>query len=96
MPLHVLGRQERNPTHLEKRLDHFGPEEATVPLPERRPEPAASPSPAPDPLPSRISDPPAPRPSEAPVRLPYPDDLMNPAEVPEEVWQRARAAKRHG
>jgi hypothetical protein len=27
------------------------------------------------------------------VRLPYPFSVMNPAEVPEEVWQRARAAK---
>jgi hypothetical protein len=77
------------------------PEEATtplapVPLPERRPETAASSSPAPDPLPSRTPDPLAPLPSEEPVRLPYPYNIMNPADVPEEVWKRARAAKRNG
>jgi hypothetical protein len=30
---------------------------------------------------------------EAPVRLPYPFNLMNPADVPAEVWQRARAGQ---
>jgi hypothetical protein len=76
------------------------PEEARMPLdplplPEGRPETAASASPSPDPLPSRPPDPPAPLPSEAPVRLPYPYNTMNSADVPEEVWQRARAAKRN-
>jgi len=28
---------------------------------------------------------------EPPVRLPFPYNTMNPADVPEEVWQRARA-----
>jgi hypothetical protein len=77
------------------------PEEATMPfdpgpLPGRRLETAASASPSPDPPPSRTPDPPAPLPSEEPVDLPYPYNLMNPAEVPEEVWKRARAAKRNG
>jgi hypothetical protein len=27
------------------------------------------------------------------VRLPYPFNLMNPADVPEEVWQQERAAQ---
>jgi len=31
--------------------------------------------------------------SEAPVRLPYPFNLMNPAKVPAEVWKRARGAR---
>ena len=68
----------------------------SMPLPERRPETAASASPMPEPLPSRPLDPPAPLPSEAPVRLGYPYNTMNPADVPEEVWQRVRAAKRNG
>jgi hypothetical protein len=29
---------------------------------------------------------------EAPVRLPYPFNMMNPADVPQEVWRQARAA----
>src|SRR5262249_24315843 len=77
------------------------PEEATLPLdavppPERRPEPAASASHSPDPLPSRTPDPLAPLPSEAPLRLRYPYNRLDPAEVPEEVWQRARTAIRNG
>jgi hypothetical protein len=67
------------------------PEEATRPLdrpppPESRPETDA-PAPAP-------ADPPSPPPPGEPVRLPYPYSLMNPAEVPDEVWERARAAER--
>jgi hypothetical protein len=67
-----------------------------LPLPEGRPETAASASPSSDPLPARTPDPVAPLPSEAPVRLPYPYNTMNAADVPEKVWQRARAAKRNG
>jgi hypothetical protein len=73
-------------------------EEATTPLEpeplqERRPETAASASPSPVPTPSQTLDRSAP--PEASVRLPYPWNIMNPAEVPEEVWQRARAAQRN-
>jgi hypothetical protein len=82
-------------------VPQVGPEEAAVPLDpmplqERKPEPAASAAPSPDPLPSRTPEPPAPLPSAAPVRLPYPYNLMSPAEVPVEVWQRARSAERDG
>jgi hypothetical protein len=53
------------------------------------PETAAPASPAPDPLPSPAAHPAA---AEDPVRLPYPFNTMNPADVPEEVWKRARAS----
>ena len=66
-----------------------------LPLPKGKPETAASASPSPDPLPSRPPDLPAPRTSLAPVRLPYPYNIMNPADVPEEVWKRGRAAKQN-
>ncbi len=52
--------------------------------------PATAASPTPDPLPAQAAQPVAP---EAPLRLPYPFNLMNPADVPEEVWQQARAAR---
>jgi hypothetical protein len=42
-------------------------------------------SPTPEPVPSEVAQP------EAAVRLPYPFSMMNPADVPEEVWKRARA-----
>jgi hypothetical protein len=77
------------------------PEEATRsadsgPRPEGRPEPAASASAAPDARPSRTPEPLAPPRAAVPVRLPYPYNIMNPAEVPEAVWQRARAAQQSG
>ena len=62
--------------------------EATAP-PERDPPPAASASPLPDPGPPQADEPLVP---EVTGRLPYPYHLMNPADVPEEVWHRARAA----
>jgi hypothetical protein len=39
---------------------------------------------------------PAPPPAEEPVRLPYPYNIMKPADVPEEVWKWARGAKGKG
>jgi hypothetical protein len=59
-----------------------------VPPPESGPESASSTSIAPEPLPSQAAQPVA---AEAPVRLPYPFNTMNPADVPEAVWKRARA-----
>jgi hypothetical protein len=58
------------------------------------PETSASPSlsPAAEPLP-QLPEPVPPSPSKLVLRLPFPFCMMNPAEVPEEVWQRARAAK---
>jgi hypothetical protein len=36
------------------------------------------------------------KPSMSPtLRLPYPFNIMNPAEIPEEVWQQARAAQKN-
>jgi hypothetical protein len=64
----------------------------SVPPPGSGPETAASASPPPDPLPSPLAQPVA---AEAPVRLPYPFNLMNPADVPEEVWKRARAGQQN-
>jgi hypothetical protein len=61
---------------------------APVPPPEWGPERAAAPTPDPLPSPTAQPDPP-----EAPVRLPYPFSLMNPADVPEEVWKQARAGQ---
>jgi hypothetical protein len=77
------------------------PEEAPVsrepvPLAERTLEAPAPAAPAPEPLPSPTPEPVAPLAPEAPVRLPYPYNQMNPADVPEEVWRRARAAQRNG
>jgi hypothetical protein len=66
-----------------------------LPLPEGKPETAASASPSPDPLPSRPPDLPAPPTSVAPVRLPYQYNTMNPADVPEQVWQSERAAEQN-
>jgi hypothetical protein len=76
-----------------------GPEEELlepVPLPATRPAPALSASLAPVAEPSQAPDRPAPPPPEASVRLPYPWNIMNPTDVPEEVWQRARAATQNG
>jgi hypothetical protein len=61
-----------------------------VPPPGSGPETTASASPAPAPRPSPLAQPVAP---QAPVRLPYPFNLMNPSDVPEEVWKRARAGQ---
>jgi hypothetical protein len=61
-----------------------------VPPPEADPEPAALASPTPDSLPAQAVQPVAP---QAPVRLPYPFNVMNPADVPEEVWKQARAGQ---
>jgi hypothetical protein len=58
--------------------------------PEAHPEPAALASPAPESLPLQAAQPVAP---PAAVRLPYPFHLMNPADVPEEVWKQARAGR---
>jgi hypothetical protein len=61
-----------------------------VPPPGPGPETAASVSPTAEPLPAPAAQPVAP---EAPVRLPYPFNMMNPADVPEEVWKQARRAQ---
>jgi hypothetical protein len=59
--------------------------------------PAAAPaSPGPELVPSPSPAPVEPVPPEAGMRLPYPYNTMNPAEVPEEVWQRAQAVPRDG
>jgi hypothetical protein len=67
------------------------PVEATMPLDRPPPSESRPETDAPAPAPA---DPPAPPPPGEPVRLPYPYSLMNPAEVPDEVWERARAAER--
>jgi hypothetical protein len=64
----------------------------SVPPPGTGPQTAVSSSATPDPLPSPLAQPIA---EQAPVRLPYPFNIMNPAEVPEEVWKRARAAQQN-
>jgi hypothetical protein len=58
--------------------------------PESGPGTTASASPAPDPLSSEPAQAAA---AEEPVRLPYPFNMMNPADVPEEVWKQARSGK---
>jgi hypothetical protein len=67
-----------------------------VPLRESGAETPPWESPSPVPVPSQAPDRPAPQPPEPSVRLPYPWNIVNPADVPEEVWQRARAATRNG
>ncbi len=61
-----------------------------VPPPDAGPETAASASATPEPVTAQVVTPVA---AEAPVRLPYPFSQMNPADVPEEVWKRARAGQ---
>jgi hypothetical protein len=76
-----------------------GPE-GTPPTHEPAPPPgsglgtAASAAPTPDPASSPAAEALAPATVEAPVRLPYPFNLMNPAKVPETVWLRVRADQR--
>ena len=55
--------------------------------PETEPAPAAESADAAPPEPPPVAE------AEAPVRLPYPFNIMNPAEVPEWVLQQARAAE---
>jgi hypothetical protein len=62
-----------------------------APPPEPGSESAASAAPTPEALPSQAGQPVAP---EAAVRLPYPFNTMNPADLPEEVWKQARAAQK--
>jgi hypothetical protein len=71
------------------------PEATSSPLETLPPlERAAPASLAPDPpLPEQAAAV-APQAPEAPVRLPYPFSIMDPASVPEDAWQRARAAQR--
>jgi hypothetical protein len=66
--------------------------ETTVLAPEPAPptpEPQAAPSASPCPVPSQPGEVVAPDP---PVRLPFPYNVMKLADVPPEVWERARAA----
>jgi hypothetical protein len=58
--------------------------------PDAGPETAASASPTPDPLPAQAAQPET---AQAAVRLPYPFNLMNPADVPAAVWKQARAGQ---
>ena len=55
--------------------------------------PEAGMPPAPEPLPSPAAEPVRVATPEAPVRLPYPYNIMNPGDVPEWVWKQARAAE---
>jgi hypothetical protein len=57
------------------------------------PETAASAAPTPDPQPPKPPEAVALQAPQSDVRAPYPFSVMNPAAVPEEVWQRARSAK---
>jgi hypothetical protein len=57
------------------------------------PQPSASDSPAPEPPSSGVAEPQSLVTPEVHVRLPYPFNLMNPADVPEEVWRQARSAR---
>jgi hypothetical protein len=66
------------------------------------PEPVSPPAPLPEPVvvvsPAPAAQPPERRETVTPpadVRLAYPFSVMDPAQVPEEVWQQARAAKRN-
>jgi len=62
--------------------------------PAARPPACDTTPPAPVPLPSPTVESPGRRTPEAAARLPFPFNLMNPAKIPEEIWQRARAGKR--
>jgi hypothetical protein len=58
-----------------------------APAPDPGPQSADSVSPTAEPLPSQATQPVT---AEATARLPYPFNLMNPADVPAEVWKQAR------
>jgi hypothetical protein len=60
---------------------------APAPLPDAGPQSTSSAVPAAEAPPSQAALPAAP---DAPVRLPYPFNLMSPADVPAEVWRQAR------
>jgi hypothetical protein len=76
---------------LARRANVNGP--AAIPLePAPGPDTAAPVSPMPDPLPSPVAQPISP---EAPVRLPYPYNIMNPADIPAEVWKQARPGQQN-
>jgi hypothetical protein len=66
------------------------PELVLPPVNEQEPAAPAPTLPAPAPTPAR--EPTTPASQEPPVRLPWPWNRANPADVPEEVWQKARAA----
>jgi hypothetical protein len=76
--------------------DETAPLPAPLPPPERGPEAAAAGSALPDPVSVQPVEALALVPAVAPERLPYPYNIMNPADVPEEVRERARAAQRDG
>ncbi len=65
----------------------LAPSEAPVPQ-----LPAAA-SPRPEPLPSPVTEPGPLVTPEGHLSLPYPFKMMNPADVPEEVWKRVRSAR---
>jgi hypothetical protein len=60
------------------------------------PEPVPPPSPGPETVPSAAPAPDVPpAEAEAPVVLPFPWSMVDPSEVPKEVWDKARAAQRN-
>jgi hypothetical protein len=63
-----------------------------APPPDSGPESAATASPTAEPPPSQPPQPVAP---EAPVRLPYPFNHLNPADVPDQVWEQARTGQQN-
>jgi hypothetical protein len=67
---------------------------APAPVPENADSLSAPLAPQP-PEPAETVVPEAPRAPQAEVRLPYPFSVMDPADVPEEVWRQARATKRN-
>jgi hypothetical protein len=73
------------------------PERPTIPVkpvpPAQAPETAASPSPTADPPPPQPAKTILARRPKPDVCLPFPFNIMNPAEVPDEVWKRAAAPR---
>jgi hypothetical protein len=92
----LAGRTESLPSAASNALPEEPPVPAAIPgpatpapepLPLPVPETLAGTSPAPDHVPSPLAQPPT---APTAVRLPFPFDQMHPADVPEEVWRRAR------
>jgi AAA domain-containing protein len=67
-----------------------------VPLPEKDQVLAALAPAAPETPTLKAAEPGTPAPRDASVRLPYPYNVINPADVPEEIWKKAEAAARKG
>ena len=94
--LPALPLQEAPPRPEPEPREETTPETPSSPSPVpplHEPEASTTKTNEPPPPPSQTPDVPEPAPSAPSVRLEFPWNIMNPADVPEHVWQQARAAQ---